>query len=684
MNLLRSASLILVVGFLGQPAAYGSEANWVSKDGRTIVKTGEPRALPPGWLYRAGNGTFRANTGVAFPLLLDGYNVGFYFHGGGSFTYELGDPAEWTTTALTLSKNQLPPMTITSVGRQLNCPVTEALVWTLDPTLPATSGNHPEGTTKKFRQTMDSFRKWGGIEPLQRLRFQALQTPAQPMSIAEIKGVGHEWIHIYDPFFDQAESFHEKQDLPLVDVEKEGRSLCRVVPLSMVPLGYVRAGSASPRITLSHVKLDITALNQRRLRVKAQEYFQIHTPGMRAIELTVLGRTYQAHGAARQLEPRPNRVTQVTDAEGGALPFHHQGHRLVIEFPSAPLPGTELILNIECEGDILVQPHGDNYWLLNQEGWFPLPNIHERAFTLEASMTTPKPFLPLLPGDQLERKETLETWTVRSKITRPVQMFWALAGKYTLIQDTRDDQTVRVATYANGGANAKLLLELSFDIIKFYQGFLGPFPFKDYLVAQIPELGFGIAPPGLQLITDEAFQPFSDPITSLYTGGINHRIAHEVAHQYWPHVVHIPDGEDAWLSESFAEYSSALFIKASRGGGRLKYETMVTTWHSRASESAGLAPLSMANRLLFWPSDQRGARRARGHLVYDKGAFLLYSLHKELGDLPFLKYLRAIQINFKGKQITTAHLQGLLEFMTKRDYSSFFDDYVHGTRLPPR
>jgi len=71
------------------------------------------------------------------------------------------------------------------------------------------------------------------------------------------------------------------------------------------------------------------------------------------------------------------------------------------------------------------------------------------------------------------------------------------------------------------------------QMIKFYEPWLGPFPFKEFNIIEIHELGFGQAPPATMFITKEAFNPISGADNQLFSRGINHRFAHEIAHQYW-------------------------------------------------------------------------------------------------------------------------------------------------------
>ncbi len=680
-TLLRSffLGLGLVVPALVLPAKQAA-----SKAAPPVPTFGASKPLQAGMELAIGYGKLRMTQGSYATIIQEGRVVGAFLRGSGSFTYESQDIAEIPAVRTTVGKNSFPKVTPTGRGLRIEVPLAEACLWHDGLPTPFVEGS-PVSTGEAealtdFTQFQASFRRRGGFTLPTYLREHQLNAAGTAWALLELRGPQGPWTYLHDPSFAQEETLSCGME-KLTHVSGEGKVFLDLVPVFSRPLGYARSGLPRADFTLTHVTLDLQAPSKRHLDVKVVETFQIHRAGMRALHLNLLERTYDVASATGVLDPHPYQIRSVRDANGTALKFLRESNSLLVEFPTPLEIGKPCEVRFELDGDILLQPQGDNYWLL-KDHWFPEPRLHERAFTVAASLRSRKPFKPLLPGTQLSSKEEGQDVIVQARIDRPVQGYWALAGNYSMIQDTRNGQTIRVATYGLEGANAKLVLDIGFDAIKFYEGFLGPFPFKDYLIAQVPQLGFGIAPPALQLITSEAFQPFSGTLNQLYSQGVNHRIAHEIAHQYWPHVVHLPDIDQAWLSEAFAEYSSALFIRASRGEG--KFEQMAAAWRTNAELSAPMAPIGMANRLVHWSRDAENGFWARNRLVYDKGALILHGIRKELGDIPFLKYLKALQLNFTGRQISVEHVQGVLDAISRKDHTVYFEAYVMGTGLPPK
>jgi aminopeptidase N len=237
-----------------------------------------------------------------------------------------------------------------------------------------------------------------------------------------------------------------------------------------------------------------------------------------------------------------------------------------------------------------------------------------------------------------------------------------------------------VATYALKNPRAmKQLTDLAATIIAFYTGFLGPFPFPEFNIVEIDSFGFGQAPPGFMFITKEAFNPLAGEANQLFSQGVNERFAHEIAHQYWGHAVKMPSDEEAWLSESFAEYSAALFLRTARGEST--YRTMVNHWKGQARPAIDVAPIPLADQVSL-PSDWTMEDAIRFGLLYAKGPLLLASLHRQLGDDAFLTFFKSYQKSFRWKFGSTKTVQGLLQYMTKKDFSPFFDQNYWGTALP--
>lgn len=364
-------------------------------------------------------------------------------------------------------------------------------------------------------------------------------------------------------------------------------------------------------------------------------------------------------------------LLSVIDSRGQSVRFDHRNGYLALDLDG--ISGTQFDLKFNIEGDFLVRPQNDNAWQLGVRAWFPQPDFGGQYYTVHSVVKVRKPFVAFAPGKTVRREEEGDFNVVENVIDKPVQFAVVHAGKYEYTEETKGGLTIRVASYAGRNDRAaKQLTNLAFQIIEYYQWFLGPFPFPEFNIIQVNTFGYGQAPPGTMFITNEAFNSMSGDVNQIFSQGINERFAHEIAHQYWAHVVKMPSEEEQWLTESFAEYSAALMIKKMKGNSA--YDRLISTWKSLGKQAAPAAPIPFANRLTSFFD--------RTYLLYDKGPYLLYTLHKQLGDDQFLTFLKSYQKSFRWRFGTTNDVAGLLQFMTKKDFQPFMDQYFWGTAMP--
>ena len=275
-------------------------------------------------------------------------------------------------------------------------------------------------------------------------------------------------------------------------------------------------------------------------------------------------------------------VTSVTDGDGRALPFDQAKEHLVVQLVTPTQPGRPVQLRFEYGGAVLFRPGGDNYWELGVgEAWFPtFDPLASLAYTFHGTVRTGGGWRAFLPGELVRRDQEGALERVETRSAKPICTACILGGAYFLEEETRDGITVRIATYASKlGSARKVLMDQSFNVMAYYRPFLGPFPFKEFLIVEKNDWGYGQAPAGMMFITQEAFNQQmyhhhleesahalgSQNLGLMKTMDVRHIFAHELAHQYWGTVVRMPSWEDQWLTESFADYCATLYDRDTKG-----------------------------------------------------------------------------------------------------------------------
>jgi hypothetical protein len=421
--------------------------------------------------------------------------------------------------------------------------------------------------------------------------------------------------------------------------------------------------------------------------------------GLRVLSLTLARDLYD-----HRLRKREMRVSKLT-VDGQEAPFLHlEFHGLLVELPK-PL-GTDQVVTVEvvAAGDILIRPFGDNYWRLGNEAWYPRPmhGIGREWSSFRIDAETRSPFLPFAPGTIFRREKTATGNRVVTELAAPMENAFLLAGKYATISQEKDGRRVHVSTYATvKDSEARRVAQIVASVQACMERWLGvPYPFQDLQLVEVNSWGWGQAPPGFVFITAEAFlnearsrdgvdENSAAAGAAMMTRGINERVAHEVAHGWFPHVAKTARFEEDWLSESFADYASAICLSGTdKRQAEYFWTRQLRTWKTFAKRvDDNGSSIFLAN----YVSDGDRDTNSRYYLLYGKGPLVLHALRQELGrqagseeegDRLFMTWIRSYVKNFTYKTGETRHLVAILEQMTGKPWQPWFERYVYGTETP--
>lgn len=623
--------------------------------------------------------------GQASLVMAGGKAVGIHFKGNGTLEYLSTDTSEQPVLRFNLKQNTGLVARTTPDGLLIEEPLEEVTLWFAGLSLPAlpapTKGASELSKAFESHQSFFKLRNSGGtsLPPISHLAaLQASNAPGQPLVIAEIAGKSEKYFYAYDEAHARSETFSilKKKVYP-------GFLFTQSIPLSQSEFGWSQKKPLPPDYALTAVDLDLSTAAGAQARLTVVETVIPIRKGMRTLAFDL--NSYMLKQETAGLTKQNLLLRSVTLESGQALAFDHRQNSLLVQFPEAPATLKPIKLRFEIEGDLLVRHGGDEYWELGVESWFPQPDLSGMAYTVHCKMSVEKPYVPVAPGRILKRETVGNQEQLEVVIDKPVCFFSVAAGKYQTkdYTDPRDGVTIHVFGYAGLSTGAEKLAKTVHGFIGYYESTLGKFPFNDLVLLERTELGHGQAPPGLVFITSEAFNPLADDFTHYVASQwINQGVAHEVAHQYWGHVVKMYSSEDQWITESFAEYCSGLAMKQVRGTGKQRYEKTFNRWMESAKRAAPSSDMSHANWLRPGSKGDRSEQGFRTGLVYFKGALILAALHKELGDEGFFNFLSAYQKAYAWRLSFTQNIPDLLKQITGKDYQPFFEKYYWGTAMP--
>ena len=290
---------------------------------------------------------------------------------------------------------------------------------------------------------------------------------------------------------------------------------------------------------------------------------------------------------------------------------------------------------------------------------------------------TRKPLRAFAAFEEFHTAESGDILTLEGSNIHPDRYHSLLIGKYFPYAFATKQGAVTLASLTFANKPAYTLLEgLSKGVLELYEFSFGPFPFKGISILEARGRGWGHAPPAMVFASGEIFNSLRDDETQMFSRGANERFAHELAHEYYGHLVQM-NGPDAWLEEAVAEYMAGFFLSRSRNKNDLKY--LYEFWYNRSKGSADKASLYSVQLL-----DGRDAYTYHWDLVYCKGPAVIQAIRDKTGDKMFWTALRSFLRSFPYQAVTTQDFIGLLNYLTKEDWQPFFDRYVYGKGMPPR
>lgn len=155
---------------------------------------------------------------------------------------------------------------------------------------------------------------------------------------------------------------------------------------------------------------------------------------------------------------------------------------------------------------------------------------------------------------------------------------------------------------------------------------------------------------------------------------IENVVAHEIAHQWFGDSVTESTWADLWLSEGFATYFAGLFIEKYEGDAAFR-----DYMRDAAGQYLGYAK---HNRVPIHDTTTQDLMGLLNDNNYQKGAWVLHMLRKQLGDEAFFKGVRSYYNDHREATATTEDLRSALEKSSGKDLKDFFARWIYGAGHP--
>ena len=446
------------------------------------------------------------------------------------------------------------------------------------------------------------------------------------------------------------------------------------------------------------------------------------------------------------------------DADGQALDFfqndavsrnqlaEHGYDMMLVFLPEQARAGETYRLRVTYRGNVISDAGNGIYFVGDRGSWYPHIGAMGQFATYDTTFRWPRKLQLVATGQKIEEHEEGDVRVGRWKSEGRTAIAGFNLGQYKFENmETADGIKIQVAAGASledsilerlhsqsivgpnvttqvhpdrhmrapvifsqaaptpvAGALKEVGQEIA-DAIRFEQRWMGPFPYRQLVVSQVPgNVGQGF--PGLLYLPSLSFLPFADQqlagMTDKSQESLNAIVPyHEVAHQWWGNVVGWDNYRDQWLTEGLANYIALLGADAEKPSAHLlehwldlyrKDLTVIPPGQKTAPDDAG--PLVHGYRLNS--SRDPGAYRK---VIYGKATWVFHMLRMMLQDPAsknpderFMNLLQGLLESNRYRALTTEEFQTAVErIMTPamaveggRSMDWFFEQYVRSTGVP--
>ncbi len=376
--------------------------------------------------------------------------------------------------------------------------------------------------------------------------------------------------------------------------------------------------------------------------------------------------------------------------------------RVTVLLPRPVAAGERLVLQVRYGGELLERLQNRDFVHRDPDNWYP-QHPHARRSRFTTVFRVPER-MSIATGGQLKSESVVAGTRIELRtISQPVIGMSFHFGRLEAdnhVLEGLPPLTVFSSPHTTGidfGNREKTRDDIA-GSIKLFTDYYGPPPFDRLVVTQTPTadarsfhgfilLGFG-------------------SFAGMHTGEAELLRSHELAHQWWGNAVTWDSYHDHWMSEGFAQYSSALYaLKAL--GDQEQFAAMMEAWRKdvlakvdvrqrlglrhygltreilRESDGTDSGPIWLGPRLASdkTPFDYR-------ILVYEKGAYVLHMLRMMLLDWEhddddrFRQLMRDFQQRHRGGAASTMDFREAAEQAVGAPLDWFFDQWVYGTAIP--
>lgn len=386
-------------------------------------------------------------------------------------------------------------------------------------------------------------------------------------------------------------------------------------------------------------------------------------------------------------------IHAVTLGDGRRVDFETTPNALKMHLPTPMPPGEEFTLKIDygvtrpekgmhfrtarmgyADAEVQCWSQGESE---DARYWFPCYDATAERATTEIAATAASEFRAVSNGELVDMHENpsdgTRTFHYRLAKEHATYLVSLAVGHFVEIAD--DSGRVPLFYYVLPGQEdrARLSFGNTADMLAFYEDRLGvPYAWGRYSqVAVVDFIAGGMENSSITTLMDRALLD----APALLTNRSDWLVAHELAHQWFGDLLTCRDWTNIWLNEGWATYMDACYEEHAHGPDDYFHRM----WDNASDVFSTDTPdKRLATVRKVW-GDPEGLFDAR---VYEKGAWVLHMLRRQLGEDVFWKATQTYLEQHANQAVETNDLLRTYEAVSGVALEQFFDQWIYHAGWP--
>lgn len=370
--------------------------------------------------------------------------------------------------------------------------------------------------------------------------------------------------------------------------------------------------------------------------------------------------TVKENGKPTKFQPGTETLS-ITPANSTAL---GEVVEYTIEYKGTPADGLIISKNIFGERTFF----GDN-WPNRAHHWLPTVDHPSDKATVEFVVTAPDHYQVVANGVEIEETsleggKRLSHW--KSSVVLPTKVMVFGAADFA-VQHAGEVEGIPVSSwvYRNTKKEGFYDYALAVSILKYYAGYIGPYPYKKLANVQSKTRYGGM---------ENASCIFYSEASVDGERGSEDLIAHEIVHQWFGNSASEANWHHIWLSEGFATYLTHVYMQATYDDKTFQTRMMadrerILKWEPTLTSPVVDERVTNYNMLLNANS-------------YQKGGWVLHMLRRHIGDVAFANGIQQYYDRFKLSNALTADFQKVMEEVSGKELGWYFQQWIFTAAHP--